>query len=85
MNVEIIIAIITALGAIGGSLIGYLTASKVTDYRLNELEKNVDSMSTKLNDIYNLNTMNAVQNEKIAVNTSDITAIFKRLDALEAK
>lgn len=27
--------------------------------------------------------MNAVQNEKIAVNTSNTTAIFKRLDALE--
>lgn len=42
---EIVIALITAISALFGSLLGVITSSKLTNYRLEQLEKKVDSMN----------------------------------------
>ncbi|MBE6927385.1 MAG: hypothetical protein E7467_02660 [Ruminococcaceae bacterium] len=42
MNNEILIALLSLLGTLFGSLGGILTASKLTNYRLAQLEKKVD-------------------------------------------
>lgn len=41
MNAEIIIALISLLGTLGGSLGGILVSSKMTNYRLQQLEERV--------------------------------------------
>lgn len=42
MNVEIIVALLSLLGTLAGSLGGILVSSKLTNYRIGELEKKVD-------------------------------------------
>ena len=41
MNPEIIVALISLLGTLGGSLGGILVSSKMTNYRLQQLENKV--------------------------------------------
>ena len=41
MNSEIIVALISLLGTLGGSLGGILVSSKMTNYRLQQLENKV--------------------------------------------
>ena len=41
MNPEIIVALISLLGTLGGSLGGILVSSKMTNYRLQQLENRV--------------------------------------------
>ena len=41
MNAEIIIALISLVGTLGGSLGGILVSSKMTNYRLQQLENRV--------------------------------------------
>lgn len=41
MNPEIIVAMISLLGTLGGSLGGILVSSKMTNYRLQQLENKV--------------------------------------------
>lgn len=45
MPSEIIIAIVTGLTSLAGAAIGALASSKLTNYRLEQLEKKVDNMS----------------------------------------
>lgn len=42
MNTEIIICLISLLGTFAGSLIGAYTSSKLTNYRLEQIEKKLD-------------------------------------------
>lgn len=41
MNAEIMIALISLMGTLGGSLGGILVSSKITNYRLQQLENRV--------------------------------------------
>lgn len=45
MPSEIIIALITGLSSLSGATIGALASAKLTNYRLEQLEKKVDDMS----------------------------------------
>lgn len=42
MQTEIIIAVLSLVGTLGGSLGGILVSSKLTNYRIEQLEKKVD-------------------------------------------
>lgn len=42
MNTEIIICLISLIGTFTGSLIGAYTSSKLTNYRLEQIEKKLD-------------------------------------------
>ncbi len=42
MNAEIIISLVSLLGTLAGSLGGILVSSKLTNYRIEQLEKKVD-------------------------------------------
>lgn len=43
MNINITVAIISLLGTVFGSIFGALSASKLVNYRLDILEKKIDS------------------------------------------
>lgn len=45
MTSEILIAILGFFGTASGSLIGAFTSSRLTNYRLEQLEKKVDNMN----------------------------------------
>jgi hypothetical protein len=42
MSNEIVVAILALIGTMGGSFGGILTSNKLTNYRIQELEKKVD-------------------------------------------
>lgn len=42
MSEAIIVAVLSLIGTLGGSLCGILTANKLTNFRIQQLEKKVD-------------------------------------------
>lgn len=69
MSNEIIVALIAFLGTVAGSSFGVFAAGKLTNHRLQELEKKVDRHN------------NAI--ERIVVAEEQIKAAARRIDALE--
>lgn len=67
MNTEIIVAIIAAAGGLLGSLIGVIAASRLTTYRIEQLEKKVDKHNSLVERTYELETHMEVLDEKIKV------------------
>ena len=67
MNTEIIVAIIAAAGGLLGSLIGVVATSKLTIYRIDQLEKKVEKHNSLIERTYELETHMEVIDEKIKV------------------
>ena len=71
MSTEIIVALIGLGGSAVGSLFGILVSSKLTQYRIGELEKKVDAYAqdqTGLEQrVYALEKHNEVQDERMRV------------------
>lgn len=62
---EIIIALLSLLGTIVGSLSGVLAANRLTNYRIQELEKKVDKHNTVIERTYRLEEMMKVANNRL--------------------
>ena len=71
MSPEIIVGILSLLGTLAGSLLGVLTANKLTNYRISQLEAKVDKHNTLV--------------ERMAVVERDVKSAHKRIDALQAE
>ena len=69
MNSEILVALLSLAGTLLGSLGGVLASSKLTNYRLSQLEKKVDRHNGF--------------GEKIPVLEEKLKVVNHRLDALE--
>lgn len=67
MNTEIIVAIIAAAGGLLGSLVGVIASSKLTTYRIEQLEKKVDKHNNLVERTYKLEERIEVHDEKIRV------------------
>lgn len=78
MNETILVSIISLIGTLGGSLGGILVANKLTNYRVEQLEKKVEKHNQVVERVYKLEQDNAVQNEEIKVANH-------RIDDLEKK
>lgn len=76
MSDTIIVAIISLFGTLGGSLIGVLTSNKLTNYRIEQLEKKVEMHNNLVERTYHLEEDREVEKEKLKV-------INHRLDDLE--
>lgn len=63
----IIVSIISLIGTLGGSLGGILVANKLTNYRVEQLEKKVEKHNQVVERVYKLEQANAVQDEEIKV------------------
>lgn len=71
MDSSVIVAILALVGTLIGSLAGILTANKMTNYRINELEQKVEKH-------------NAVV-ERVALLEQSVNAQWKRFDELKAE
>lgn len=68
MNMDtqtVILASISLLGTLTGTFGGILTSNKMVTYRLEQLEKKVESHNNVIDRVYRLEQQNAVQDEKI--------------------
>ena len=64
MSNELIIALIPFLGSVVGTLGGIILSSKLTTYRIEQLEKRVEKHNNVVERTYKLERNNAVYEEK---------------------
>lgn len=67
MSDVIIVGILSLFGTLIGSLSGILTANKLTNYRIEQLEKKVEKHNNVLERVYELEKNEAVIQEEIDV------------------
>lgn len=67
MDTEIIVAIIASAGGLLGSLFGVMAASRLTNYRIEQLEKKVDKHNNLVERTYQLEETIDVHKEKFKV------------------
>lgn len=65
MSTEIIVALIGLGGSAIGSILGIIASSKLTLYRIKQLEEKVDKHNSVIERVYHLETQDAVINEEI--------------------
>lgn len=76
MNDVVIVAILSLIGTLGGTFGGILTSNKLTNYRIEQLEKKVEAHNKVVERTYKLEEEQKVEEEKIRV-------INHRIDDLE--
>lgn len=67
MSETIIVALISLFGTFGGTLGGILTANKLTNYRIEQLEKKVEKHNQVIDRVYTLEKEDKVEKEQIKV------------------
>ena len=67
MSDVVIVAIISLIGTLGGTFGGILTSSKLTNYRIEQLEKKVEAHNKVVERTYKLEEEQKVEKEKIKV------------------
>lgn len=72
MSDAITVALIGLAGSAIGSLIGVITSSKLTQYRLQQLEKKVDLHNSVIDRVYALEKKASVYDEKFKNETHRI-------------
>ena len=72
MSETTIIAVMSFLGTLVGTLGGILTANKLTIYRIEQLEKKVETHNKVIDRVYKLEKHEAVVDEEIKAVTDKI-------------
>ena len=67
MNDVVIVAIISLIGTLGGTFGGILTSSKLTNYRIEQLEKKVEKHNKVVERVFVLEKDKAVFEEEMKV------------------
>jgi hypothetical protein len=75
---EVIIAFIGLAGSAVGTFAGIVTSSKLTNYRLEQLEKKVDKHNTVIERTFKLEEVQAVIQEQIKVVNHRIADLEER-------
>ena len=65
MSEVVIVAILSLIGTLVGSLAGILTANRLTNYRIEQLEKKVEKHNSVIERVYKLEKEEAVIQEEI--------------------
>jgi peptidoglycan hydrolase CwlO-like protein len=76
MSNEIIIAVLSCIGTISGSLAGVLVSNRLTTYRIEQLEKKLDKFTDSQTDI------NDDLKERVVVVEQSTKSAHKRIDGL---
>ncbi len=80
MNSEIISALIALLGTLGGSFGGIIISSKLSNYRIEQLEKKVEKHNNLIERVYRLEQHDAVFDEELKTadhRISELETAFK--------
>ena len=67
MSETIIVAILSLIGTLAGSLLGIVAANKLVIYRIEQLEKKVEKHNNVLERVYDLEKSEALIKEEIKV------------------
>ena len=67
MSESVIVAVLALIGTLGGTFGGILTANKLTNYRIEQLEKKVEKHNRVVERVYTLEKNEAVMEEEIKV------------------
>ena len=67
MNDAVLVAIISLIGTLGGSFAVIITANKLTNYRIEQLETKVEKHNSVIERVYRLEKHEAVVDEEIKV------------------
>ena len=67
MSETIIVAILSLVGTLAGSLLGIIAANKLVVYRIEQLEKKVEKHNNVLERVYDLEKSESVIKEEIKV------------------
>ena len=67
MTDTIIVALLSLAGTLIGSVMGILTANKLTNYRIEQLEKKVEKHNGVIERVFKIEQHNAVVDEEIKV------------------
>ena len=78
MSETMIVAILSLVGTLIGSLGGILAANKLTNYRIKKLEEKVEKHNQVVERVYRLESLEAVNEEKIA-------AVDEKVDHLDRR
>lgn len=73
MSETIIIALLSLLGTLGGTFGGILATSKLTNYRLEQLEKKVDKHNNLIERMFKAEENISILDEKIKIANHRIT------------
>jgi hypothetical protein len=65
MSEAVIVAVLSLIGTLGGTFGGILTANKLTNYRIEQLEKRVEKHNNVIERVYKLEKDEAVIQEEI--------------------
>jgi len=77
MNEAVIVAVLSLIGTLVGTFGGILTANKLTNYRIEQLEKKVEKHNKVVDRVYILEKNEAVIEEEIKVANHRITDLEK--------
>lgn len=78
MSETVIIALLSLVGTLGGTFGGILATSKLTNYRIEQLEKKVDKHNNLIERTYRLEDNAELLEEKIKVANHRIDDLEKR-------
>lgn len=67
MKMEVIISLISALGSALGTFAGIMVNSRLTNFRIEQLEKKVDMHNQVIDRVYELEKHSAVYEEEMKV------------------
>lgn len=70
----IVVALISLIGTITGSITGVLVSNKLSNYRIEQLEKKLDRYASNVDEM----------RERMAVMERDITTAYQRIDELRS-
>ena len=65
MTETIVVALISLVGTLAGAFGGVMTSSRLTGYRIEQLEKKIEGLDVILQKIYKLEELTSLQDEKI--------------------
>ena len=74
-----LIALLSFMGTVLGSLFGILAANKLTNYRIAQLEKKVETHNKVIDRVYKLEKHEAIINEEITVANHRISDLEKTI------
>lgn len=81
MSDTVMVALIGLLGSAGGAFGGILVSSKLTQYRLEQLEKKVEVHNGVIDRVYKLEERTEIQEEKIKVANHRIEDLEKAVSS----